>query len=99
MTVEKFDIQKTVSPGGGAYRAQFADGSEAELTWSEVDGDTISIDHTFVPPQHRGKDFALRLLKQGVEYAARDGKKIIPKCSYSAMVFQRHPEWTHLLAR
>jgi predicted GNAT family acetyltransferase len=58
----------------------------------------LAIDHTFVPPSHRGRNLAERLVTTGVADARLEGSKIHPYCSYVAAQFRRHPEWSDLLA-
>ncbi len=82
----------------GAYRAT-VEGTQtlAELTW-RARGDARIAEHTFTPPEARGKGIAQALVEALVEDALAEGFKIVPSCSYVAAQFRRHPEWADLLA-
>jgi hypothetical protein len=84
---------------GGAGRFVFrAEQGEAELTYTiGADGEVIA-DHTFVPDALRSGGIAGMLVEALVEKARSDGWKIVPSCSYVAAAFERHPEWSDLLA-
>ena len=53
----------------------------AELTYRK-EGNKLYFDHTFVSPSLRGQGIADKLLNAGVEYAEKNGYKIVPVCSY-----------------
>lgn len=83
----------------GAYQAKVA-GAEhpAELTWrSRSDGARI-VDHTFVPPQARGRGLAKQLVEAIIADARREGFKIVPVCPYVVEGFNRNPDWHDVLA-
>ena len=72
-------------------------GRPAELTWRAL-GPLRIADHTFVPPEMRGRGVAQQLVEALVADARQEGFKIVPECSYVAALFRRHPEWSDLLA-
>ena len=82
----------------GRYFMRLDDGSEAEMTYRLQGENIMAIDHTFVPPHHRGGGIAERLVKRGIEDARANDQKIDPVCPYVAVQFRRHPEWRDLLA-
>lgn len=88
----------------GAYRIP-VDGSEqpAELTWRKAlrddSADVRIANHTFTPPQARGKGIALKLVEALIADARETGFTIIPACPYVAVQFDRHPEWADLRAQ
>lgn len=58
-----------------------------------VEGDRMIFTHTEVPPAFRGRGIAEKLVLAGFR-TARDRKlKIVPLCSYVAVMLQRHPEF------
>lgn len=71
--------------------------SSAEITFSWVDNNLLSIEHTEVPEVYRGQGIGLLMLEKAVSNARENGHKIVPKCSYAAAQFQRHPEWKDVL--
>ena len=82
----------------GHYAIRLAPDAEAKMSYRRVAPSTISIDHTLVPPEFRGRKIADRLMVRAIEDARASGNKIIPACSYVAAQFKRHPEWADLLA-
>lgn len=83
---------------GGRYVLQLQDGPEAEMTYVSSAQNTITIDHTYVPNEYRGKGIAARLVNTAINAARESETKIVPQCSYVAAQFRRHPEWNDLLA-
>lgn len=82
----------------GAYRAA-VEGHEkiGELTYrKEAGGDVLAADHTFVPPELRGKGVAGQLVEALVADARDQGFKIRPVCSYVVAAFRRNPDWNEL---
>ncbi len=61
-------------------------------------GDRISITHTGVPIQFRGRGIAAALTKAALDYAAEQKLKVIPLCSYAAAYIDRHLEYQQLIA-
>ena len=59
----------------------------AELTYRK-EGNKLYFDHTFVSSSLRGQGIADKLLNAGVEYAEKNGYKIVPVCSYVVKKFQ-----------
>ena len=98
MTSPDLTIEREHGPHSGRYFVRMPDGSEAEMTYRRVGPDTISIDHTLVPSQFRGRHIAEKLVLAGITDARAEGQRIIPRCSYVAVQFRRHPDWSDLLA-
>ena len=83
----------------GTYRAELAGGSRAaELTW-RASGKARIANHTFVPPEMRGRGIAQLLVEALVADARAQGFTIVPQCSYVEALFRRRPEWADLLER
>ena len=82
----------------GAYRADVPGSArQAVLTWA-ARGPLRIADHTWVPPEARGKGIAAALVEALVADARELGFKIVPQCSYVEAAFRRHPEWAALRA-
>lgn len=92
------DIVHAETNGRGRYYWAAPDGAEAELTYSRAGEHRLIVDHTFTPPQHRGKDIALRLVERLIADARKSGDRIVPLCPYVAKQFRAHDEWSDLLA-
>lgn len=58
----------------------------------------LTLDHTLVYPEYEGQGYAGQLAKALVEYLTNEQLLVRPVCSYVQTYFQRHPEYTHLLA-
>ena len=82
----------------GAYRADVPGSArQAVLTWA-ARGPLRIADHTWVPPEARGKGIAAALVEALVADARELDFKIVPQCSYVEAAFRRHPEWADLRA-
>jgi len=77
----------------GAYRAEVPGAHRgAELTWVARGGTRIA-NHTFVPPEARGRGIAQALVEAMAADARDLGFTIEPQCSYVAALFRRNPDW------
>ena len=76
------------------------DGQEiGEMTWSDAGETMMIIDHTFVDPQYRGQHLAEQLVREGVEKARREKKKIIPLCPFAKKEFDTKAEYGDVLRK
>ncbi|MAP93794.1 MAG: GNAT family N-acetyltransferase [Ponticaulis sp.] len=91
------DIRREKASPGERYVTEI-DGTEAYLTFEDVDGGKRVTDHTIVPKALGGKGVGTRLVRRAVEDARAEGRKIIPKCWFVKMQIDRHPEWRDVLA-
>ena len=58
------------------------------------------IPHTEVDPAYGGQGIARRLIEEIIEAARREGKKIVPVCSYAAkMMLQRKDAYRDVLEK
>ncbi|MGP1432360.1 MAG: GNAT family N-acetyltransferase [Treponema sp.] len=69
----------------------------AEVTFPPEGETAVCLDHTFVDGSLRGQGVAGALVKEVVEYAQKNGKKIRPQCSYAVEWFNKHTEYDGLL--
>lgn len=81
----------------GRFFAHLDDGHLAEMTFVRNHNQMI-IDHTRVPKQFEGQGIAAKLVVEGVEYARKNKRKIVPVCSYVVAQFKRHKDWADVLA-
>lgn len=82
----------------GRFTIDLGDNFEANMTYAQTQPGVVSVTHTGVPPEFRGKNIAARLVDFGIHALVADGQKIIPTCSYVAAQFKRHKEWFEFLA-
>ncbi|MET0293173.1 MAG: GNAT family N-acetyltransferase [Steroidobacteraceae bacterium] len=73
------------------------DGTFCELDY-QLDGKTMAIVHTGVPPEVGGRGIAGQLTVAALNFARAEGLKVRPLCSYAAVFFRRHSEYAELLA-
>ena len=93
---ESETVEREDGPAKGRYRL-VVDGIEAEMTYSRAGEKLIIIDHTEVPEALRGRSVGVRMVRQAVEDARRDGVRIIPLCPFAKAQIDRHPEWQDVL--
>jgi len=84
--------------GKGRYLVRAPGDTVAEMTYRQTGADQLIIDHTEVPDAFRGTGTGMRLLKRLMADARTEGRKIIPICPFAAAQFERHPEWSDMLA-
>ena len=63
----------------------------------ELAGTTMTITHTRVPGPVEGRGIAAALMEAALTHARASGWRVVPRCSYAAAYFTRHPEWADLL--
>ncbi len=93
---DQIDIRKEDGAENGRY-AVLIDGDEAEMTYTKLAPQLISIDHTFVPDSMRGKGVAQALALNAVEDARQGGWKIVPRCAFMKAQARRHSEWSDVI--
>lgn len=95
---DEFVVEREDSPSRGRYVIRLPGDLEAEMTFRKIGDSVIAIDHTYTPPEFRGRNIAFQMMAKGIHDARRDGVRIRPECSYAVVQFRRHPEWEDLLA-
>lgn len=96
---EELTVEHQDGAGHGRYFIRLPGGLEAEMTYRKIGPDVIAIDHTYTPPEFRGRDIALRMITTGIADARAKGLRVRPECSYAVTQFRRHPEWNDLLSQ
>ena len=74
------------------------DGKVAYLAWEERGTGELVFNHTFVPPELRGRNLAAILTKFALEDARVQGRRVVPQCSYVAAYMERNREYDDLRA-
>ncbi len=85
------DISVVENPAQSRFEAQL-DGYLAVADY-RLEGDSMIFTHTEVPPAFRGRGIAEKLVLAGFRAARERKLKIVPLCSYVAVMLQRHPEF------
>jgi len=73
----------------GAFYVEQDGKRSAEMTLSFAGDRAFIIDHTEVSDALRGKGVGKQLVGAAVDYARREGLKIIPLCTFAQSVFDR----------
>jgi hypothetical protein len=95
---EKIEITHIGGENAGAYRAELPDAKgHAELTWHLRGNDRVA-DHTYTPPEMRGRGIAGKLVQAMAADARKQGFRIVARCPYVASWFDRHSEEADLRA-
>ena len=84
-------------PDAGRFEA-VADGLSARIDY-RLDGRTLRIDHTVVPPELEGRGIASALVQAAVDHARATRLSIEPVCGYAQGWIERHPQHQDLVAR
>jgi predicted GNAT family acetyltransferase len=72
------------------------DGRTAYITYRDLGNGILDLDHTYVPPEHRGGGMASRLTAHALDYAREHGYRVIPSCPFVAAYLKRHPQYQEL---
>ena len=62
-------------------------------------GNVIEIMHTEVPEASEGQGFGATLAEAALEFARREGARVIASCPFVAAFVQRHPDYADLIER
>ena len=64
----------------------------AEMCYSDAGEDAISIDHTWVDEEYKGKGLGKMLMYELADFARREHLKIIPVCPFIKVLLERYPD-------
>ena len=92
-------ITRSEDGARGRYEARVA-GREGvgELTYARKARKGLVADHTGVDDSLRGTGVGQALVERLVADARSEQLKIVPLCSFVRALFQRHPEWSDVMA-
>jgi hypothetical protein len=71
-------------------------GTTAYITYRDLDGGILELDHTYVPREFRGSGIASQLTVHALQYARERGCRVVPSCPFVAAYIERHPEYREL---
>jgi hypothetical protein len=91
------NIERIEHGSKGAFLIKENNQRLAEMTYSKAGENLIIIDHTEVSDALRGKGAGKKLVDEAVDYARKNGIKIIPLCPFAKSVFDRTPEYNDVL--
>ncbi len=73
------------------------EGKTAFVTYL-VNGDTITLSHTIVPPEIEGRGLGSRLVRGALDTVREQDLRVVPQCSFVHGYIERHPEYQDLVA-
>ncbi len=65
----------------------------AVLTYLLIEDSSVLIQHTEVKKQLEGQGVGKKLVDAVVQFARKNGYKVIPQCPYANAVFKKTPEY------
>jgi len=81
-----------------ARRFEIATGAGVGILAYLEKGATLEILHTEVPEAAEGQGYAAALAVAALDFARREGKRVIPSCPYVAAYIARHPGYADLVS-
>lgn len=74
-------IEVRHDPERGRFSA-VVDGRESFLDYAVVDDDTVDYQHTYTPPEQRGRGIMSEIVRFALQWASSEGKRVIPSCPF-----------------
>jgi len=62
-----------------------------------VSGDTVTITHTEISPEHEGKGYGSALARQALDQLKANRQNLIPACQFIAGYIGKHQEYADLV--
>jgi len=90
-------IQQSENGKQGKFFIEENDRQIALMTYKKTGASVITIDHTEVDSNFRGKGLGVDLVKAGVKYARENHLKIIPTCVFAKKLIDLKPEFQDVL--
>ncbi|MBH0128971.1 GNAT family N-acetyltransferase [Salinibacterium sp. NK8237] len=76
------------------------DGALVAVADYRTNGSSISFNHTYTQPAHRGKGYAAQLVKFAMDdVEANSALRVLPMCWYVSDWFEANPQRAELLTR
>ena len=91
------EVQLNTNDKNGFFYIEVDGKQEAKMTFVFAGDDKIIIDHTEVNPGNEDKGISKKMVAKAVEYARKNGIKIIPLCPFAKNVFDKVPEFRDVL--
>lgn len=78
------------------FELEITEDTTAFIDYEDIDGKTVALVHTEVPPEAQGKGVGQELVKGSLDLLADQGKRVVPRCSFVAAYIKRHPHYRAL---
>lgn len=95
MTTTDLRFERTA--GGRRFRALSGEQEVGFVDADPIGADGLRIKHTEVHAGNEGRGIGGALVKHVLDLARREGRHVIPTCSYAAAFIERHPEYRDLV--
>ena len=92
------DIEHAEVEGLGAWFIAQDGRRIGEMVYEVSGPKQITILHTEVGPELRGKGAGLKLVEAGVAWARANGFHIVPQCPFARATIEKHPELQDVVA-
>jgi uncharacterized protein len=92
-----FEITHDKEDSTGAFNLIADFEPSGELVYHREEPNKMVIEHTEVAEILSGKGAGKKLLEAAISFAREENLKIIPQCSYAAVMFRRIKEWDDVL--
>ena len=84
---------------GHRYTALLSGEEVGHVVVDPIGSDGLLIKHTEILPAFEGRGFAGMLVRHVLEDAKRQGRGVIPVCTYAAAYIRKHPEFQPYVRR
>ncbi len=91
-------IQRSEDGNQGNFYIEENEKQLALLTYKKSGDGVITIDHTEVDSNFRGKNIGEDLVAEAVKFARENNLKIVPTCQFAKKVIDDKPEFQDVLA-
>lgn len=71
----------------------------AEVTFPDIDTNTVNVNHTFVDDSLRGQGIAGKLMEELVISLRNSNRRAVLNCSYAISWFEKHPQYKELICQ
>ncbi len=92
------EIQRKETEDKGEFFIEENDRQIALLTYKKSGDGVITIDHTEVDSNFRGKNIGEDLVAEAVKFVRENNLKIVPTCQFAKKVIDDKPEFQDVLA-
>jgi len=91
-------MTSAVTHNAAKHRFELVVDGQTVFTEYRLSPGVMTLFHTLTPPALRGRGLAWSVVQAALEYARREGLKVLPLCWYVNGHIQGHPEFRDLLA-
>ena len=86
------EIKHTNDEKKGFFKVFDSENEAGLMTYTWINNQCFSIDHTAVYLNYEGKGIGKELVMAAVEFAREKNCKIVPLCEFAKVMFKRIPE-------